>query len=879
MLLQIKVYSNTTEVDASVKEIPEPDQSIYVSLNTSESSTILSVGRKDANVVLGSDKSVSRQHMTLEIVSSKTFEAIDNKPLPRSPRDQIEEHACETDDLVCILKDTSKFGTYVIAQHSFHDNRNKKNSDSTENEETDDEGPNTNQQQSSQLSIVASKLLGTREGKLIRVEEKFILTNLHQHFGQAIIQVGQNGSTLIVQRIPLRIVMSRITKKIKDQWMKRRYLLGMTVLETIDSTTTHLVTDDRVTNVKSLTAWCLSKPLVTMDFLEAMWLRKRSTDPLPIVEEYQPSDGDDGLAFWEDNPNPKLWSHTTMLSFDTRSEDLEALCRAAGAKIVTLYNHSDPLKAIDDSITKYSGCFYLQSNSNTHAKVLKHLRASNIPYVSQKTIARCVSNQEPLKSDGDEVHVIGSPLSFQNPSLIHNDEARSDDNDRESDRPIQIDSRESKSISSMSHSRNSQFPKRETNNHPESQDQNTRGHEKIHSRSNLKATEDTPRRASQLSEESRQQSLRKQQGDDEISSMSLRRSNRSQSTASDNQQSLPPPERTTRSSRHDSKTSVKSQSQNVSNIDFDIDNEEDDNDEDLPKVYSRSQRKARQNQVIQSSITSQESSQLESKVILLSKDADVNKSPQRRSPSSGRQGLGEQSKTKSIEMENASIIALNSRKRNLDTNNEEAIISQGTIKVSKLNSDGWTDVRKAALTKFSQPFTSAETLAGESSSGNTSNIPRQGEIVNVPVGLRQALPKTTDGWMVAAPRDRTAFLATEAEILDSLEDPDNLPPKAETVVLPGLIIENVAKAPRIQPQKQGTVKDFRGFRKNPIIRVGNVACIQLRAVLPRESDRQMELQDEQALLEANMREADLLFQDSSRGQLNQFKSRSRVRDV
>jgi hypothetical protein len=201
------------------------------------------------------------------------------------------------------------------------------------------------------------------------------------------------------------------------------------------------------------------------------------------------------------------------------------------------------------------------------------------------------------------------------------------------------------------------------------------------------------------------------------------------------------------------------------------------------------------------------------------------------------------------------------------------------MKASKSNSDGWTDVRKSSFTKPSQRLTSADKLSEESYSEVKAIFHRQGDIVSVPLGMRQALPTTMDGWMVAAPRDRTAFLATEAEILDSLEDPDKVPPKAETVVVQGLIHGNVPKEQRSQPNKRGTVKDFRGFRKNPIIQVGKVPCIQLRAVLPRESDRQIELQDEQAILEANMREADLLFQDTSRGQLNNFKSRSRAREV
>jgi hypothetical protein len=101
------------------------------------------------------------------------------------------------------------------------------------------------------------------------------------------------------------------------------------------------------------------------------------------------------------------------------------------------------------------------------------------------------------------------------------------------------------------------------------------------------------------------------------------------------------------------------------------------------------------------------------------------------------------------------------------------------------------------------------------------------------------------------------------------------------------VIDGLVSAIRSQPKSSnpagGTVVDFRRFRKNSVIRGGEqLSRIQMRVVLPKASDRQAELEDEQAALEASLREADMLFQDRSGGGiLGHFKasSRRRTREV
>jgi hypothetical protein len=185
---------------------------------------------------------------------------------------------------------------------------------------------------------------------------------------------------------------------------------------------------------------------------------------------------------------------------------------------------------------------------------------------------------------------------------------------------------------------------------------------------------------------------------------------------------------------------------------------------------------------------------------------------------------------------------------------------------------GWTNIRTCPLSVEEEKVTEAT----DEERVQVTNVAK--------FGKREKLSKTKDGWLIKATSgDRKAFMATEAEILDSLGDfADLVPPKAETDVISDLVIkpEGQIKGSRRENNKSG-VKDFKRFRKNAVIRVGEKSRIEMRVVLPKQSDRQLELQEEQAQLEASLREADALFQDrSSTSSISRhFKPRSGSRKV
>lgn len=136
---------------------------------------------------------------------------------------------------------------------------------------------------------------------------------------------------------------------------------------------------------------------------------------------------------------------------------------------------------------------------------------------------------------------------------------------------------------------------------------------------------------------------------------------------------------------------------------------------------------------------------------------------------------------------------------------------------------------------------------------------------------RLTLAITSDGWYVAAPAARKNY-RKKIEI-DDVEDEDekNRMHAAKTAKVKGLIVrEYVPPAPKTASRRANAKKDFKRFRKNHVIRGftsfnsdGKVARkIRLVSVLPKESERQRELEMKQQELDREQAYADALFNDS-----------------
>ena len=137
---------------------------------------------------------------------------------------------------------------------------------------------------------------------------------------------------------------------------------------------------------------------------------------------------------------------------------------------------------------------------------------------------------------------------------------------------------------------------------------------------------------------------------------------------------------------------------------------------------------------------------------------------------------------------------------------------------------------------------------------------------------RLSLPMTEDGWFVAATGPRKNY----RKKIDDIEDADEENPKhpAKTARVKGLIVrEYVPPAPRTMSRRNGNKKDFKRFRKNHVIRGftsfsangknnSSQPRVRLVSVLPKESERQKELEIQQELLDKEQAYADALFDDS-----------------
>ena len=82
------------------------------------------------------------------------------------------------------------------------------------------------------------------------------------------------------------------------------------------------------------------------------------------------------------------------------------------------------------------------------------------------------------------------------------------------------------------------------------------------------------------------------------------------------------------------------------------------------------------------------------------------------------------------------------------------------------------------------------------------------------------------------------------------------------------------RGPRVVTGRDGKpVKDFKRFRKNTVIR-GSTGDIRFRSVLPKESERQRQLQQLERELAEDTREADALFYGEEAGSITSFFGKS-----
>lgn len=499
-----------------------------------EPGRIWSLGRKVGDYLVTNDKSVSREHVVLTVVSNRRSCSttsnipvvgpdVDTKDIDDAAAEETDRHVaaitapCTTPDQVqachasddhqyVVLRNIGKLGSYLVWNQAIQcpptspDNNDDDSDDSSATaDETDpvrlpksssqavlrmseseavvldvacsevskqwcaafaaaSQNPLHNNKEASNTSSKETLAVAPRL-KLIAADESIVLEalsvypkthssdnnkpvahpSLHHHQQQSktvIVQCGKLGTTIVIQRVLLRFVVATDAKPAMAKLEPLlQSVLGCQIHDTLweesekndhqlhdnsSSNGMYLVTETYAATHKQLAAWSAGIPLVTPAFVAALLNRASPGEPWPNAQQYTPQDSHTRSRFWLQPANPKLWSSLTFLSL--QSDDNEALIRAAGAKIVRLYDYVDVSAADQDVEPDVSSvrqvlsqeralsslCFAMESKTRT-TKLLKQI---GIPLFSDKQLARGIS-QQLLLSDEQ-----GSPI----PPLVESTE-------------------------------------------------------------------------------------------------------------------------------------------------------------------------------------------------------------------------------------------------------------------------------------------------------------------------------------------------------------------------------------------------------------------------------------------------------------------------
>ena len=708
MLLKVDAYPHDY-VPLPGNKLKSPIAPLFAAPNTTKDGVLIKVGRKDGDVVF-SDKSVSREHLEL------TLDAAGN----------------------IMLKDQSKFGNFIVIEES-QQNAAKTGDDSeTGNDETDNEGE-PSQTVFKTLSEITKRIVtDCSKATLKKVEpDAPVLLNplLHENNGRVIVQCGQNGSTMVITRVPLKFIFSRLDKATKDDLANRIHEIGAKSAEVFDKLTTHLVAKDRISNAKNLVAWLTETPMVTSEFVQAMLSRKHPSDPMPNESDYIPSG--DKFEFWNIKPNPRLWSHLTLLSLV--DDDMESLVRAAGANIIPLYKVTGKaaIQLIRDSACE--GAFFVNSSASKHGKLIAELKKMTVPYVIQKCIASCASEQLPLSDT--EGNVIGVPIDKEVTPTMFN---KSQDMNGDDHRMITIEPGQPKQ-------RNA-FPK----NRVDQRDQSV-----------------------ELMEET-------------------------------------VPESRSQKRRHETVTT-----QEVPNY---------------PQTKQHSVT-SETHEVTHAPSPQQYSAHTTSKRIRVDQEKKI------------------RSKRDVSHREDEPIIVplLSSQIRQLGHQKpEEGFLVQKGVSSSQRSK------------KRSHPETDEEPIEGDAALRRMQRL-RWLEIHNEEIaesGRKRLKGKDEQGWFTAAPQgnERKAYKNSNEDLEATLGEGQKIVTCAPTCPVKGLIVDKCI-IPAYNTKFKENGKNFSRFQKNSVIRGKHLTRIQLRSVLPKETELQRRMEDEDRVLQEEQRKADALFSE------------------
>jgi hypothetical protein len=321
----------------------------------------------------------------------------------------------------------------------------KNNSDTeTGDEETDDEND------SQKLSINIDNLItinkAVEKNKSIMLPSLSILNDdedeeLDENHLSVIVHCG--NVKFRVTRVPLNFCISRTSQAEKKQMLTLALKAGFRITSFVHRSSTHLITSDKTATAKTISAYALSIPIVTAQYVMALSERKQAASPLPRESDFH-SEGDLEDSVPDDCDNnvqrKSMLEQFTVLSL--MHSDAEMMCTCTGATIKKLYSENKDgsfwqtdtffTELIHETDQKGRALCWLDSGSKKVKKgkifLQKKIKEGGfqLPCLSQKNLATAILSCTPLHDiDGTEVQKTSIAQSGSKEE-IHSDTNKSD---------------------------------------------------------------------------------------------------------------------------------------------------------------------------------------------------------------------------------------------------------------------------------------------------------------------------------------------------------------------------------------------------------------------------------------------------------------------
>lgn len=445
MLLKVDVYPSTTG-EAYPGTTREPEETVYVCLATSSTNStatgndndtgrLLTVGRKSGDIMLGKDKSVSREHCVIRIVTTnKTLPKGKAAPLPA--RTLEEQKACQESSFYqcsIVLESVGRLGTFIVEETPLV-KKTVANDNDDDDSDTDEEAEMMISQsggggvaaasQASQLPLSAwvrnvvaggndsDASASSRPIRTRLIHNSTILKELDSDTGRVVVLCGKQESILVLTRVPIYVQRTKTSfpKSSVPSWWSELYTTGAVDLSDkagnlLSPQTTHLITSARSSSLKQLCAWVKGIHIVQAEYLQALLQRKSPRDAFPNAASFVPP-CPPGQEFWEQRPVGNVWAGLKYISMK-RDDEWPDLVRAMGGTVCRLDEEARRQAGNNSVNGKEEERIYGQilsqlDPSSTWSveikgrKYTQPLKEANIPLYNAKEVAKAVTTWQVL---------------------------------------------------------------------------------------------------------------------------------------------------------------------------------------------------------------------------------------------------------------------------------------------------------------------------------------------------------------------------------------------------------------------------------------------------------------------------------------------------